>query len=736
MGRVALGFLFGLLCAGLLHGPGAGLLDVPAIDPGRGSLAAGVVLAVAAGSILFMRRSLAGEPVSGLLLGAALGVGLEGIPADLRPGNSLLTPLAPIALVLLLLRERKAVATQPGPPCEKGFTLPLAGAGLGIWLLLAPLERTVLRFGGGTYGESALTLTILLALAAFGGLAFGAPLRGEGGDRAGSRAALVAALATGPAVVLEWYVLAGQVFAPLARRDLLARFGLDRSQEGEFQVTAVVALVGLLLPAFTLGLALRCARRRRELAALVGGGAVGALALGLAPELPAGKVGALALVVAGSLALLLTPRAGTRAGRWAIPAALPPALITTLALWNLHPPPVLAWERFPRDPLLLLADPAGQLLVKPGAPGVEEVLLDRIGITPRPERAAIDAEELRVALSLARARPRVLLVGQLTPGRALVLAEAGATRIDRCASWWRSMPALEEFLFRNHQENLPAEGEVLTPGEAHAALARGDYDLALVPAVTGGAPRPIPTLDPPEGTLVVAWYDGGGELAERNWHGSVLLATDGLDQPTLGLAWGTTGPFQGGTPTPAPKLGTYAHERSDARARRARTALLQRLAQANPEDERLAGLALHYAAQEPSSPWASRAEATELDPQALSHLLAAAAETPPDRLTRGIWDGIALVLMGKRDIEGIWQWVEPVSRLWPDWTLGELALAQAEIESLELDRALELLEKIGEPPEPAAMSTLGDLRRRLGEALRAAGREEEAAALLQGAQGR
>ena len=40
---------------------------------------------------------------------------------------------------------------------------------------------------------------------------------------------------------------------------------------------------------------------------------------------------------------------------------------------------------------------------------------------------------------------------------------------------------------------------------------------------------------------------------------------------------------------------------------------------------------------------------------AAAAVCAAGVRGEPDRLTRGLWDGLAAVLVGKRDVEGIWE---------------------------------------------------------------------------------
>jgi len=175
---------------------------------------------------------------------------------------------------------------------------------------------------------------------------------------------------------------------------------------------------------------------------------------------------------------------------------------------------------------------------------------------------------------------------------------------------------------------------------------------------------------------------------------------------------------------------TYAFERPEERWRRARVALLERLAEANG-DELTAGLAKHLAVQALSSPWAGRAERTELDPDALTHLLAAAIAGEPDRLTRGVWDGLAAVLVGKRDVEAIWEWVEPVAEEWGDWFEGEVALAHADLESLDVDAAAARVAALTPPTRPAGIARWRALRRALARGYKDEDRLDEARAMVQ-----
>ena len=129
-----------------------------------------------------------------------------------------------------------------------------------------------------------------------------------------------------------------------------------------------------------------------------------------------------------------------------------------------------------------------------------------------------------------------------------------------------------------------------------------------------------------------------------------------------------------------------------------------------------AGLLRHYEGQVHSSPWGSIAQNTELVTEALVHLQEAALRSEPDHFTRQVWKGLAEILVGKRDVPGIYRWIEPVANAWSPWIPGELALAHASLESLEPAEAIARLTPLAdERPEDV------ELAKALARALDAAG---------------
>lgn len=706
--------MLGALCGALLHGLrlplGRELLEMPAVPAGDAYLVRGIALAAVALVLLFARRTLDGRPNGALLAGAFLGFAAEGLAGDLRTEAASATfPLVPVALALVLLREQRRPA--PAPAGERASVAALAACGAGMAIGLEGLARHLRLLGGGLAEDDAVFGAVLLLAMAFGGAAFGAPL--VAGRARG--AAVTVSLALGGATLFLALVAVRGVATPRGLRAFLGRFGLDASLYGQLPTDALLAAVVFVLPAFALGTAIVCARHRSELAALLLGGAAGLQAVprlldpgdAALDALPYNaqlvRVGAF-VVGAGALLAAWTP---TRRRLRPLPLALGLALLTAAAALRVQHVKVLqAWTRFPVPHREVFDVPEGQILVQPSAPGVERVTLDHRPLTPGRERARADAELVRVSLELlsdaARARgPRVLFVGQLTPGRSLVLREEGVALVDRTAAWWRVMGRLERRLFAGREDALP-EGRVRSLADARADLERGAYDLVLVPPVPGRAPL-VPRAAPPlpAGTAAVAWLDAGSSVARRAIDRPLLLTAGGLAHPSVGVVWGVEPPVRptpgrsaavaAGAPAARPRILEWLRTRHDARAAESRADLFARIAEANAGGEwrfLTRALALHYAAQERSSPWETAEQQVEIDARALAELTDAASLGPPARTTRELWDEVARVLVGKRDVEAIHDWIAPVAGTWAPWSELELALAHADLESLDAEAAV------------------------------------------------
>ncbi|MEE8467875.1 MAG: tetratricopeptide repeat protein, partial [Planctomycetota bacterium] len=174
---------------------------------------------------------------------------------------------------------------------------------------------------------------------------------------------------------------------------------------------------------------------------------------------------------------------------------------------------------------------------------------------------------------------------------------------------------------------------------------------------------------------------------------------DPVDRPTL---------VRAGEPGPAPSILGWLRTRPEARRRHALVDICTRLDEANAAGEwssLTAGLLRHYEGQLRNPPWKTIAQNTELVTEALVHLQEAALRAEPDHFTRQVWNGLARILVGKRDVPGIYRWIEPVAGAWSPWIPGELALAHAEVESLEPAEAIARLAPLAdERPQDASLA--------------------------------
>lgn len=746
-------FVHGLLCGLVLlrlHRPlGRELLEVPAVPAADALAARSIALLGVAAAVLLARRSLGARSLAPWIVGAAVAVALEGLGGGFgreADGGSL--PFAVLGLVLFTLRDarERGVPADAEEPRENSLPgLALMGAGLALGL--EGLARHLRRLGAGLVADDAAFAATFAVLVALGAVTVGRAL-----PRRGPRAAVgLSAVLAGGGLLAGLVALRG-LATPPGMRTQLGRFGLDASDFGTVPVDAALGASVLVVTALFLGATLVHLRRRVELAAWLAGAAIG---LQLVPALLTGPGDAglaelpcsarlvpigLALVGVGGALDALGRLARARA---AVPfaqlglsfAALAPALVLSPAAV-----PLQHWTRFPVAPRLVFESPEGLFLVRPGAnPGVEEVVLDGRPIAPSPEAAPADRARLELALSLlgdgARARgPRVLLVGQLTPGRALVFARAGVVHLERTAAWWRVMERLEAALFADTPELTPAAlglaGGVVDPAAAAGKLERGEYDLVVVPAVPGRLPL-VPRVHAADGLPVVVWFDGASAAAARAFEGPVLVSSAGLEDLAVGAVFGVVPATEPGREAPpfleagpaAPREHTYRwmSTRPARRGPRAITALAQRLEQANSEtpwELVTRAYARHAEAQVESSPWASRAEATELDDDALELLVEAATTGAHDPWTLALVSGLADVLRGKRDVERVYRYVEPIHDVWPvPWRAGVLALAAADLEGLDPVGAAARLEPLfaEDPADVDAGALLARARREAGD---------------------
>lgn len=752
VGRLALGAALGLLYRGLVWE--RGLLELLVV----------VVPLLAAGAA---RRSFLG----GLLrsaLAAVIGALLLLLSEAERPGAFVV--FGACALLAMVLAGR-----CPGPAgagskagSEAGANSGLRGgelsalalAGAGVAIVLEALGRHLRLLGGGLPQEGALFggLLALLVAAGAGAFAFSFP---SAPSRALGRSLGLAGAALGGFVGLRTL---GHFARPTGyanyTKGLVHRWPAlpeGIAQQGTLFNELVLASPVLALPALLLGAGLRALTRASELSALLFGAALGLalfpVLLTPASVLPAvGGLGAEAVhsasllpvgakltALGALLALLLARRLGRLAGVLGAAACLGAAV----AAFLLPAPRTLLlspWEQRIPAPELVLDTPEGLLTVEPSGGGIDCVTLDRREIAPRLEQAALDREQIESAWlalpSELRAGPelRVLLVGQLTPGRALTLSELGATRIDRSASWHASMPALEEVLFRGFE--LP-QGEVLRPAEARRRIAAGAYELVLVPSVAGpapttrglGWPRALGGAVPAPRTVAVVWIDSRRDLAHRALGARVLCCTADLEDLALGIVYASPpglrpelpGALEAGRPIPAADPLSTLLLRRELRPIESRRRIARRLAGANQEGR--AGLladalARFYAEQRPGSTYEKRAQRVVLSAEVLHELREAAMSAAAlDPFLTQVIEALAAILRGKRAVEEILEVLEPIADRHPGWPALEEALAYADLELLEPELAAQRMEWLLEERGPTAERLLlaGEGRAQNGE---------------------
>jgi len=687
------------------------------------------LFAVAIGLWTARQRSL----TTGFLLGACLGFAVHGLLlANAWPAAGTFTKIAVIVAGLVAL-----AAIRPGRREEEAdvgrsrlVDLGLMTGGIGAAIALEGVARHVRLFQGGlaqddTVSALACLALLLLGAAAFGWIAASRPLRGL---------SLPIALAASASAGFLSLAVVARIGVPEGYKPYLDRFGLDGALRGTLAYDALIAGSCFVVPALLLGAGLHGAGGRYRLRAALFGGAVGLFLvqalLRTDPGSPASAaqpssaglvpLGALIAAAGAVLAILSLADRGVWARWGGIAACI--ALASPSLLRKVDPLHVLSpWARRPVYPLFVADVPEGLLTVESfGLLGGSwlYVTLDRRLLTPEFEGAVADALRLRASLELLprekreQRRIKMLLVGQVTPDRLRILTDGGVVRIDRSAAWWSSMARLEEALWSALPEPYPrATGDILDPGEACDRLAQGQYDLVVVTAVPGDAPRPRKARAP-EATTLVRWIDLDEPAAHVDLGDRVALILDGLERPALALvdhagaaSEGDYAPLllRGGerrsAPTPLAWVCKWPFDRDTGRSYEAREEMMHRLASAErggPLEDVTTGFELFFEGQGPSSQFEHAADRVELPDACLDRFRAAALSGPLDPTLRRTWETLAQVLAGKRWIEKIYAYVLPVAEKHRPWPVLERTLARADLESLEPEEAVSRLEPLRE----------------------------------------
>ena len=591
--------------------------------------------------------------------------------------------------------------------------------GLGLGLQAASLFRLATRVGLGTPADDFVFGATGVGLIAIGALLFGSLVRtrSSAGWIAGSFCAAV--LST-----LSLAVVAATT-APLGFKAHCARFGSDASLAGTPALDVSAALVMFVLPAFGIGAVLRSRRGRADFAATAAGFTIGWVtrplwfqAMQSADWKSSGSAG---LVLWGAVIVgvgLLLRGALGRGGRGPS-VGIGLVLLVGIALLPISPIDVYhPWQRFPVKPLGIIETPSGQFTVQPAQAAGLQVLLDQRPISPDGPGLELEAACLKQTIDAypkddAPWPPRTLVVGLLTPERAALLAAADLTDVGRTAVWFDSLESVESLIW---QDGTPP-GKLIHPDTLGDAA---PYDLVLT-FPTGAyqsAGWNLRLLKAAPARLKAAWLPGDVPLHTVVPGMHLALASNGIEAFSFGLVSGAVEGFPLYYPWEHDLSPKWMRTRPEARP----FFTLRSLSIAEP------AVTLHAKAQRISSPFESRGEQIELEPQALGiwRDRALDPDQQPDPYLRGVLEGAAEVLMAQRRIPWIFEYMAPVAQRFPGWLTVQAAVAQAEAEELDFAAAAQRLR-----PLVAAHPLRIDLAVQLSDALAGLG-DPEGRSIAQG----
>ncbi len=698
-----------------------------------------------------------------LLLGIAgvCGWFLIGPEPALSHGKAIFTAIVGTFAIAVVGRSTTTPVASENEDAQRppnGTLFGIAFGGAGVAILVEGLTRHLRLLGGGLSADDSVFGAVFLVLALFGAVAFGRLVKET------SRLLLTRGVLFGLAGLAAWgtFRVLGNFADPRGIDIFIRNAGLDSSYHGTLLYDALLAGPVLVLPAFLVGTLVALHRTPQELGALLVGAAGG---LVVAPQLLVFEAtGGEVLTQSHSAGVALL--GGTIAAGGAIVSFLGTAQLSTpqrlvgclLAVVGIGLCRFPEREAIPivspwllRSPLteLVLDTPTGLVTIELDNEGTRIATLDRRELTPSTETVADERRRIDLAWSLLGeleegAGPRVLLVGQLDPSRALHLLDLGASSVDRTGSWYASMELLEHWLFDGNRDWVP--GDVVTPSEARVRLAAGRYDLILVPPVRGEAPTTRNLASPAESTAVV-WLDGASGIETQHFGAFVLAAAPGLTEFQVAVARGPhveaarlsteidrPAFFAAGEPLDGLPTLELLQLRESVRPDRHRARLAERFAAAERSPGIAAGLVSHFEAQRPSSPFADPVEAIEISEEACERFAEAASAPEPDALAIEVVEALAFVLGRQRKVEEIDRYlVGPAERHAP-WPALDVALGLAALEFLDPELALEHLElahtAFSGTPESLAM--LAEAQAQTGDDASAVASLERAQAMAPG----
>ncbi len=625
-------------------------------------------------------------------------------------------------------RESGARESVAATPLAQRFTLALCGGGLA--LVFSALSSRLCLLGAGTRADETIFGATALILFAVGVFAFAPLLRRL--ELAPTWFAL--GLCAAALFALPSLEFLGTLAMPRAYLDLLSRFGLDTSMRGSLTCDGLLALRVFALPALCAGAAFAALRSASSLGWAMLGAAVAVI---LQPHwlggFDASTVEAVAIqgseraahgAEIAALGALLTAVVGA-SGAWrsSLVIALGSGACLLLAR-TAQPPPVLPlspWGKIPPRVEWIRETPEGLLTVELQGGRGRVVTLDRRLLTPTVED--LPADELRWRCALEQ-REALMLLGWLTPERALLLSVLGVTSVQQVTPW----PELESDVLA-----LLLGGSDLPVGllldrdgmrwRATDIATVGSSCMIVGPPVEVAA-RATACVE--DRLCALGWIFAHGDSAQVPWGGGSLFATEQviascthIEDLCFAVCDSPSVDWRGRQPAGSRALfGTLAQvlRSLPERERAARVAGAERLARGGTGAAARAA-ALIAAAQVPSSPFESRAQRTELDSTALELLRVSGLAAEPAGFERQLDESVADVLEGRRDLDGLDSFARPLADAHPTWPRLQRSAARADWEFLDWASCASRLERVVQstPYDLQARLWLSDSLLRAGE---------------------
>ncbi|MEO6708478.1 MAG: tetratricopeptide repeat protein [Planctomycetota bacterium] len=702
---------------------------------------AGALITVAVGLIAQRPRTVDRRfPASELALGVPTGFVLHGLVlADwiaIDSAAALMLALVVSMGLMLGLQGKTPLAAAddtalPAPLLQRA-ALAVCGAGLAI-VLTAANSRLCL-FGSGTREDDTITFGTALVLFAVAAVAFG-PLLAR---KSLSTGWFGLGLGLAAFLSLSSFDFLGGLCLPRTYTEFLRHFDLDSSWRGSIQYDALLAARVFALPALMAGIAFASLRSASSLGWVLLGAALAAMACESDFWMQSGFSGTTAeqvgrqasqraamgavLACGGAVLAAFT----TRGAAWKVRGTI--ALCAGLCLLlarRFDAPSVLPlspWEAAPPRVEWIRETGEGLLTVELQAGRGRIATLDRRRLTPTLEE--MPADELHLPeFDTAQGGPDVVIAGFLTPARVAQLRMHGFPRVWGMTAWMDLAAEIERALLAD--EPLPVDLQIQHDWTWGASESSGRAGVVLCPAVET-ASRTLTCLDRSgEGVgafPVVGWLPAHQNIAQLEWGDRVSPGFTHVESFRIGVGSGVDAKSSTAAGSRL-RFGIWSQvlRSLPEREKAARTRAAQRLVRGESTTAARAAESI-CRAQVPSSPFETRAQSTELDAPAIELLRISGLAAEPHGFERELDEFLATTLQGKRDLDGLTSFAQPLADRYPTWGLLQRAAAGADWEFMQWAAAARRLEHV-------VRSRPDDLKVRLwlAEALLRAG--ESAAAL-------